>query len=251
MLNIHIAIPCRNEKHSLFYERNAEMINLLEEKNIAKIHLHEFFNNKLSLTKFYNEQILSSRKDESVDYLILMHDDVHVPIDIFVNNLLEFNKDGVYDIIGLAGTKKLSLSHTPLSWFTGSRRFQDARFGHVIHETDNPDLKSDNFYNSLCPDILHTKVLTLDGLFLCLNRKVLTDENIKFDDELFMKDFYDLDFCLNATIKNNLSVGVFVIPTVHTSVGMGILSDHYIAEERKFRVKWDSIFNSAGGTCKT
>lgn len=237
MLKIKIAIPCKEDAGNILLlsnPRSKEEIEQLESEDIAKIDISTMPNNTLTLTQFGNKFIQES-KDE-YDYLILMHSDVDLSLNEFVKHLIEV-KDK-YDIVGLAGTKKLFISQSPLTWFTGSHKYPNERYGRITHNHDGMMIES--FFNKEKPDVFDTEVITIDGLLMCLNKKTLQNEKARFDEQ-FTYDFYDLDFCLNAQINTDLKIGVFVQPTIHKSLGKSVLTEEYLNPERKFRAKWNDL----------
>lgn len=237
MLKIKIAIPCKDSADSILLTKNSrtkEEIEQLKKENIAEIHIVTNLNNTYTLTQFGNKMIEESK--DYYDYLILMHADVDLSLNEFVKHLIE-TKDK-YDIVGLAGTKKLFISQSPLTWFTGSHKYPKERYGRITHNHDGMMLES--FFSRDKPDVFDTEVLTIDGLLMCFNKKTLQNEKARFDEQ-FTYDFYDLDFCLNAQVNTDLKIGVFVQPTIHNSLGKSVLTEEYLDPERKFRIKWNDL----------
>ena len=239
MLKIQIRIPCKGGQEDILLTKNKrtkEDIERLEKEEIATVHIVDCPNNTMTLTEFGNFGIKTC-KDE-YDYLILMHADVDLSIYDFVKHLVEVN--GKYDIVGVAGTKKLFISQSPLTWFTGSHKFVDDRYGRITHNHDGMMLES--FFNRKKPDVTDTETITIDGLLMCLNKKTMQNEKARFDEQ-FTYDFYDLDFCINAQVNTDLKIGTFVQPTIHNSLGKSVLSEEYLIPERKFRAKWNDLIS--------
>jgi len=237
MLKIKIAIPCKDGPEKILLtsnERTFDELKKLKEENIAEIEIVTNPNNTLTLTQFGNKQIEESKN--SFDYLILMHADVDVSIYDFVKHLIATADK--YDVVGLAGTKKLFISQSPLTWFTGSHKYPDERYGRITHNHDGMMLES--FFSRKHPDVFDTETITIDGLLMCLNKKTLQNEKARFDEQ-FTYDFYDLDFCLNAQVNTDLKIGTFVQPAIHNSLGKSVLSEEYLIPERKFRAKWNDL----------
>ena len=234
MVKIKIAIPCKDGADKVLLTndlRTKEDVDRLGNEDIAKIDIECVTNNTYTLTQFGNK-FLNESKDE-YDYLIFMHADVNLSLYDFVTHLLKTN--GKYDIVGLAGTKKLFISQSPLTWFTGSHKFPGDRYGRITHDHDGMMLES--FFNREKSEVQDTEVMTIDGLLMCFNKKTMQTEKARFDEQ-FTYDFYDLDFCLNAQLNTDLKVGVFVQPTIHNSLGRSVLSEEYLVPERKFRAKY-------------
>ena len=237
MLKIKIAIPCKDGPEAILLTKNPrtkEEIEQLEKEGVAKIDVYEHPNNTLTLTQFGNK-MLEECKDE-YDYMIFMHADVDLSLNEFVKHLIEV-KDK-YDVVGMAGTKKLFISQSPLTWFTGSHKYSNERYGRITHNHDGMMLES--FFSRDKPDVFDTEVVTIDGLLMCFNKKTMQNEKARFDEQ-FTYDFYDLDFCLNAQVNTDLKIGVFVQPTIHNSLGKSVLTEEYLVPERKFRAKWNDL----------
>lgn len=242
MLKIKIAIPCKEGQEKVLFTNNTrtkEEIEQLEKENVAKIDVVVFANNAYTLTQLGNKTIEESK--DYYDYLILMHSDVDLSINEFVKHLVESKNK--YDIVGVAGTKKLFISQSPLTWFTGSHKYSKDRYGRITHNHDGMMIES--FFSREKPDVFDTEVVTIDGLLMCLNKKTMQNEKARFDEQ-FTYDFYDLDFCLNVQANTDLKIGVFVQPTIHNSVGKSVLTEEYLNPERKFRIKWNDLVSGKG-----
>lgn len=237
MLNIRICVPCKDKTFLIDNTEFKVESKKLEDENIAKINVSLFPDNKLTLTEFGNKMIEESKNE--YDYLILMHSDVNLSIYDFVKHLILTN--GKYNVVGMAGTKKLFVSQTPLTWFTGSHKYPNERYGKIVHNHDGLLLES--FFNKDNPEVLDTEVITIDGLLMCLDKKTMLNDKARFD-EIFTYDFYDLDFCLNIQFNTDLKIGVFVQQTIHQSLGKSVLTEEYLVPERKFREKYQKQFNS-------
>ena len=240
MINVLISVPCKNNPDTILLKnkRYSDDVNKLKNENIAIVDLEESFGNKLSLSEFGNKAIYKAL-EKNYDYLILMHSDVDLSIYDFVKNLIK-TKDK-YDIVGLVGTKKLFISQSPLTWFTGSNKFTKERYGRITQNVNGMMLES--FFNRENPNVLDTEVITIDGLLMCLNRKTMLNEKARFDEQ-FTFDFYDLDFCMNVQLNTDLKIGVFVQQAIHESIGKSVLSDKYLIPERKFRIKWNCLLQN-------
>lgn len=237
MLKIKIAIPCKDDASKVLITSNVshtEEIERLKSEDIADIDLYVQANNTETLTQFGNKMIEECK--DTYDYLVLMHSDVDFSLMNFVSQLRETKEK--YDIVGMAGTKKLFISQSPLTWFTGSHKYPEDRYGRITHNHDGMMLES--FFNREKPDIVDTEVITIDGLLMCLNKKTMQNDKARFDEQ-FTYDFYDLDFCLNVQVNTDLKIGVFVQPTIHNSLGRSVLTEEYLVPERKFRAKWNYL----------
>lgn len=236
MKKIDVYMPAK-ENECLLFQNNSnylEIVENLKSNNICEISFRLIENNKEVLTKLYNSILAKYRSNEySVDYVIFMHSDVNFNIENFVKHLLSL--EDKYDIIGLAGSKKINLKATPLSWFTASNDRSDERYGYIVSKFNGMDIPS--FFNENHPNVTDTETASVDGLCMILSKKII-DSDIKFDEQ-FENDFYDLDFCLQSMLNYNFTVGTMIEPTYHTSVGESILGTKFLEFENKFREKWN------------
>ena len=105
-------------------------------------------NNNEPLPIIYNCFITQHRNSKDIDYLVFMHADVKLDIEHFCNHLGEVY--GKYDVIGLCGCSKISVSESPLNWFCGSKKYPNDRWGCVTHgELDNQC----SFWNKNFPEV--------------------------------------------------------------------------------------------------
>lgn len=231
MKTVRLLTVSKNKKHLIFSDAfNSDICRVQSEFDLFTdpISISE---NKEGLPKVYNVFLNNCRKDQ-VETAIMIHADVSFDYYSIMKHYLQIQNK--YDIVGLAGTRKIELSISPLTWFTGSRNYPEERYGRVTHRQFN---LGESFFNGHHhPNVKDVEVSTVDGLCFILNRNVI-DSEARFD-ERFNFDFYDLDFCLTAITKNHLKIGTMVEPVIHESVGTSILRPEYLIEERKFREKW-------------
>jgi GT2 family glycosyltransferase len=183
-----------------------------------------FFENNRGLSEIYNEALSTINSG----FILFVHDDVWIH-DIFLEETLEeaFNN---YDVIGVAGSRKVSLKQERIAWHICEREFWR---GAVAHPIKN-DAENRIAVNSFGP--FGGEVLTIDGLFMAVNAEKIKLNNIKFD-EKFKFDFYDMDFCLTCH-KAGLKTGIAPIFIVHESHGEGILKDSYLETQKMFLERW-------------
>lgn len=185
--------------------------------------------NKTFLPKLYNEQIDKAIKD-SVDYLVLVHDDVHINCSDLLERVSKYGEQ--FTVFGLAGTKAITVKE-PVLWHLMSDR-SNLR-GCVAHGT-----KTAYAYTSFGP--LPSKVVMIDGVFICINIKKLPD-NIKFDENCPSGfHFYDLIFSLDCSIKK-IDVGVGDVPIIHESPGLKEMSDDWKQGQKYFLNKYNLFLN--------
>ncbi len=190
-----------------------------------------------SLAETYNKT-LNADDANKFDWIVFLHSDAAMDIKHFTKRLV--SSIGKYDIVGMAGAKRLNMKASPLSWFTASKDDENGRIGMVMHMTPvgsrtpvipsvftPPELKyMDDDY-----------VAAIDGVCIAVGKRAIENKDCRFD-ERFPFDFYDFDFSLTAN-KLGLSLGVIVENSfVHMSVGKGILKPEYNKTENIFREKW-------------
>lgn len=239
MFNIRLLSVSKNTDHlicSTEYSQNNDFRKTVDLRFVnteIKVHTDPIFvsNNKTGLPKVYNDFLEDSRS-KKLDAVILCHSDVVFDYRSIIAHYLSVC--GKYDIVGFAGTKKIDLKISPLTWFTGSKNFPSERFGKVFHTQFN---LGESFFNIHSPSVSDTEVCTIDGLCMILGKKVLENPKIRFDEQ-FLFDFYDLDFCLSAVINHKLKIGVIVDRIIHKSVGTSVLQPKFLDQEKKFREKW-------------
>lgn len=166
--------------------------------HIAKIE----YENKNGLPEVYNSYLTVKNKGK---FIIFVHDDVLIDDLFWMEKLdLAFEK---YDIVGLAGSRKIDLSKPP-AWHLMSNR--EDHVGEVTHSHEKQVWTT-------CFGPTNSRVLVMDGLFIAVNVDKLLSSNIRFD-ERFEFHHYDITFCLRAN-KNKLKMGVTNLRVVHFGLG--------------------------------
>ena len=166
-----------------------------------------FYSNRNGLPVCYNQAIRESSNPEQI--LIFVHDDVHL-LDFFWMDHLMMGLSS-FDIVGVCGNRR-RVPRQPGWPFVDDDKFAwdtaDNVSGIVGHGKEFP------FELSLYGAPMQQCKL-LDGVFLAARAKTL---NNLFFDERFKFDFYDMDFCRQAELKN-LRLGTVPISIAHESVG--------------------------------
>ncbi len=162
------------------------------------------FNNTTGLAEVYNERI---RADSNCDILVFLHDDVWID-DYF---LAQRVADGLnrFDVIGIAGNRRLAPSHEGWAFVNGDWD-REHLSGAVAHGTE--PCGAITYYGD-CP----AECELLDGVFLAAKRSVLRGHNVEFDSR-FSFHLHDLDFC-RAARKAGLKLGTWPIAITHQSGG--------------------------------
>jgi GT2 family glycosyltransferase len=193
----------------------------LYDENIGVI---TFYENKEGLSAINNQVIKAALNNRSkVQYFIFIHDDVEIR-DFNILETLE-NSFKQFDVIGLAGTTKISFKSPMIAWHASPK---ECWRGGVAHPQQYKD-KTVTYFNSY--GIYDAQVLTIDGLFIAVKKEVF-EAGVRFN-ESFNFDFYDMSFCLNAREKG-FKVGVAPIFCLHHSHGAGIYDITYTEAQKKF-----------------
>jgi hypothetical protein len=192
--------------------------------------------NKRPLSVVYNEVIINI--EDSVDYLILCHDDITVfPYSEDFQKSIDIMKDGNFALGGLAGTKECVIKEKNL-WhlMNNVKPFYNAS-GEVRHYTNK---QYDHYFNSKF-GTYPERVILLDGVFLWLDIKKIKEHNILFDESCPAPfHFYDLDFCLTIN-KNHLKMTTLPVKIVHASHGLSdIQNEDWNKGNEWFKQKWSN-----------
>jgi hypothetical protein len=181
-----------------------------------------FNNNKDGLPKIYNSVINDLNKDK---HILFVHDDVLIE-DLFWQEKLDiaFEK---YDIVGLAGTKKIDNTKPP-AWHIMSLR--DDMVGEVAHSHEK------KIWTTVFGPT-DSRALILDGLFIAVDVKRLLKTETTFDED-FDFHHYDMTFCLRAN-KNKLKMGVAPIRVTHFGLGDSMHSQEWANSAARFKLKYN------------
>ena len=183
-------------------------------------------NNSRSLHTVYNE-IIKDCRDKKISTIVLMHDDVHINCEDFLERIKESAKN--YSIFGVAGAKSCRLGK-PALWHLMSPRNEWR--GEVAHGSI-----SNNQNTVFGP--MNERVVMIDGVFMGINLDTLP-ESCNFDENYPSKfHYYDLDFSLECN-KQNLSIGVVNIPIIHSSIGLESQTKSFLKGQDYFLKKWES-----------
>jgi hypothetical protein len=181
-------------------------------------------NNSENITVVNNRMVERALK-EGFDFIVMMHSDVTIDLDKLVGHIEECSSK--YDVMGLCGCEKISVSECPLNWFCGSRNFPQGRWGCVSHgELGN----SVSFFSGDRRDITDHEVACIDGLCIVLSRKAM-ESGLRFDEKMKF-NCYDTQISFDAILKFKLKVGVLVEEELkHFSVGKSILGEKFLDDE--------------------
>ena len=187
-------------------------------------------NNTKPLPEIYNDAIKKCN-EEGINYAIFVHDDVYINCYDFGFRLnCGFEK---FDVFGLAGNTEITVKE-PVLWHLMTTR--DKLRGCVAHGADN----SNYVYTSFGP--LPCRALLIDGVFIGVNLKTLSDK-VRFDEKIPAKfHFYDLCFSLDCNLAK-LKVGVADVPIIHNSPGLRDMSEEWKQGQKYFLEKYSKFSN--------
>jgi GT2 family glycosyltransferase len=182
-------------------------------------------NNKDSLPVVYNKAI-DFAIQEDFDNLVLCHDDVIIESDIAYKLGPLMNQ---FDVIGVAGTTECKLQE-PALWHIMGGGFGSGNLHGAVAHGDEKN-KSVTFFGPY-----PKRVLLLDGVFLCISKKVFTQ--VRFDETNPAGfHFYDLDYSL-ACHKAGFKLGVSDIMITHASPGLKEFTPEFNEGQKWFLEKW-------------
>jgi len=218
-MNKLLIVTCTKAKTDKEFEQRPIFLSLKKQYDLnTNTDIHVFKDNQRGLSECYNDII----KDPSnIDKTVLfVHDDV-VLEDLF---LYEKLINSPYSITGLAGAKSFNKQADKLAWHLCAPK-QDF-VGEVAH------IKDDNIWTTVFGQS-KSRALIIDGLFISVKVKDLTEKNLEFDNN-FSFHFYDIAFCLKANEKK-VTVGVFPIRAIHYWLGDSMLTPHWEETNKKFK----------------
>jgi len=190
------------------------------------IKFEKIANNRENITKVYNKILDEEKQSQNSDFLIFMHSDVKVDIAHLVSHIEEC-KDK-YDVMGLCGCAKISMSQHPLNWFCGSRPFPESRWGCVTHGELHDQT---SYFSAHSPSVTDHEVACIDGLCMIFGRKAIEDDKIRFDERLRF-NCYDTQISMTTVLTNRKKLGVLVEKSLyHYSVGKSILTEDFQKDE--------------------
>jgi hypothetical protein len=189
---------------------------------------HTILNNKKGLAEVYNN-CLDLAIQEKFDYIMFIHDDVHLEHDPRPNLERAF-KD--FDIVGVAGCSRAEIK-SPALWHLMGGGFGGGNLhGAVGHYTYSragachPIKHISNF------GVYPHRVVMIDGVFMAFNRKAI--ETVRFDEDCPSGfHFYDLNLCARA-LEKGLKIGVGDVMITHESPGLREFTEDWKKGEKYY-----------------
>ncbi|MDQ0044931.1 glycosyltransferase [Variovorax boronicumulans] len=165
------------------------------------------FENRRGLPDVFNSALTAA---DANDMLVFVHDDVWLEDFFLVNRISEGLR--AYDVIGLAGNRRLPKHHVSWNYVDTNLTWDDlANLSGIIAHGLQP------FGNIDCMGSVPADCELLDGVFLAANRHTLLAKSVQFDPR-FDFHFYDIDFCRTAR-QQGLRLGTWPISITHQSDG--------------------------------
>ena len=182
---------------------------------------HTILNNKKGLAEVYNN-CLDLAIQKKFDYIMFIHDDVHLEHDPRLKLEELFQK---YDIVGVAGCSKAEMK-SPALWHLMGGGFGGGNLhGAVAHgNADRKHMTSFGAYPQ--------RVVMIDGVFMAFNRKAI--ETVRFDEDCPSGfHFYDLNLCARA-LEKGLKIGVGDVMITHESPGLREFTEDWKKGEKYY-----------------
>ena len=180
-------------------------------------YIHPKFNNRQGLAKVYNE-FLDLAIKEKFDYIMFIHDDVHLEHDPRPKLEKLFQE---FDIVGVAGCSKAEIKSPALWHLMG----QGHLHGAVAHK--HGDKKYMTSFGSY-----PQRVVMIDGVFMAFNRKAI--QTVRFDEDCPSGfHFYDCCYCARA-LEKGLKIGVGDVMITHESPGLREFTEDWKAGEKYY-----------------
>lgn len=180
--------------------------------------------NTQGLSAVYNQALKRAREAGST-YAIFVHDDVQLDDGMVLDKLDQAFR--VYDIVGVAGARSLSVNTPIIGWGVCPPRFRAGWITHPIYDRQDDGLYIEYYGPAPMPCVV------LDGVFMAARLDRIRDQPF---DEQFTFDFYDLDFTLTHHLDGK-NVGVWPLSLTHYSKGQGWRSDRFKTLQEQFRTK--------------
>ena len=181
--------------------------------------------NKTGLPKAYNRQITEENLQKH-DIILFAHDDVFIDDLKLKGKLYTAIKHMGYDIVGLAGARKIKIKEPYLWHLMSDSKDWSGAVSHPVEASKKLAVTCFGSWPSRC--------LVLDGLFLAVNLKRALETGWKFN-ENYMYHHYDMSSCLDANNKA-LKMGTYPIHVTHSSPGLRDINDKSFQEScKKFK----------------
>jgi hypothetical protein len=181
--------------------------------------------NTEGLGAVYNRALERARA-AGAECVVLAHDDVRIDDGLILDKLEQAFR--IYDIVGVAGARSLSVNTRIIGWGVCRRAFKAGWITHPVYDRQDQGFYVEYYGPAPMPCVV------LDGVFLALR---LDRVGANPFDERFTFDFYDLDFTLSQHLAGK-TVGVWPLGLTHLSRGQGYKSERFRQLQELFRNKY-------------
>ena len=193
--------------------------------------------NGKSIFKAYNEGV-SHAKGE---ILCFMHDDIILHSNGWGLSVEKYFKDSSIGAIGIVGSHIIPRVG---DWRVGYTGYHVLNF---IQRTYT--LWSGRYYSRLTQEGLSgalTDVATIDGVWMCIRRKLFDDKELTFDETTFNSfHFYDVDISMQLLLSGRRLVICNDIIIEHLSEGN--YNDPFLKSMELFNEKWEGSLPAVAG----
>lgn len=184
------------------------------------------YENKRGLPEVYNDAI----RDESVDILVFLHDDIWLEDSQLMQKIRAAVKCN--DVVGVAGNIRRVPGQPAwlfLQGVTGNLELDQKNLSGSVKHGKPGSYVTANYgpHPAACA--------LLDGVFLAARRTILIQSDVYFDAR-FKFDFYDMDFCRTAQ-SVGLSLSTWPIDLIHQSSG-AFAGDSWNQMKAEYFKKW-------------
>ncbi len=165
------------------------------------------------LTRAYNDGVSAAKGD----ILVFAHEDILFNTQNWGIVLEEKLKDDV-GILGVAGTNLLFQNSQ--WWFSGA----DYCYGKVVHSPER-GVRARTVFSEAVGE---HEVVVVDGVFMACRKSTIDNYSLSFDETFDNYHFYDISFCLEASLKGLKNIVTYGIEIDHKSIGeTGAEWNHY------------------------
>ena len=217
-----IAVATQATRAEFINCRLSKSLHHHEENTITTFDLEPTYKNTSGLCAVYNNY-LTPQNFKKYDCILFVHDDVFIDSINFLVEIRNLFKRG-FDVVGLAGGSKLQIKK-PCLWHIMCKR--ETLSGIVSHYQNTTDYSPTIFGPS------PKEVVLLDGVFLAIRTKSVSQKKIKFDSNIKGFHHYDLKFCLDCHLAG-LRLTTAPIHVIHESPGLLTPTEEYSKSEDYF-----------------
>ena len=225
MKKLHFVVCTKH--NAIKFQTDSDIYQFFDDnKLIEGVDYTVIYNNTKGLSQRYNEFLSEYYQDRIV---VFVHDDVQLTHSIStITRELNTGHSKGFNIIGVAGATKIGLKY-PTLWHIMNTGERSGSVGHPC---------GDGEYVVTPFGPAPRSCAVVDGLFLSVDVDVVLKAGHKFDEQ-FKFHHYDIDFCIQASMKG-LTVGTYPIWVTHRSPGLRSLEDiNWSLSNKLFCIKYE------------